>query len=247
MNYFVTGGSRGIGRGIVLDAIRAGHDVAFTYRAAEGEARAVEAAAKEISSARQCRGFQLDVKNPKQVDEVGEAVLAAFDDRIEVVVNNAGITYTDMAINTSDESWRDVLDTNLSGAFYVSRFFLSTFLAQRFGRLVHISSMAASGAAGAIAYSASKAGMHGLSASLGKEYGRKNITSNVLLLGGFETDLTKGDLSDSNRAFYSKFSPLGRFGRIEEVSAAVLFLGSREASYVNAQVLGVNGGLEWMP
>jgi NAD(P)-dependent dehydrogenase (short-subunit alcohol dehydrogenase family) len=241
---FVTGGSRGIGAGVVLAAVEAGYDVAFTYRSREDAAQEVVARARAIDPQRRCRAYALDVRDAAAVERVGDAVLDTFD-TVGVVVNNAAVTHAGLAFSTTDEEWAEVIDTNLTGAFYVSRFFLQTLVPQRAGRLVFMSSIASSGMAGDAAYCASKAGMLGLSAALAKEYGRKGITSNALLLSLFETDMTARDLSDDKRAFYRQHCPVGRVGKVEEAAAAVLYLASEGAAFVNGQTLGVTGGLDW--
>ena len=151
-----------------------------------------------------------------------------------------------MAISTADEEWRAVLDTNLTGSFFVARQFLPAFLANGFGRFIFMSSIAANGMSGDVAYSASKAGMLGLSSALAKEYGRKGITSNALLMSLFETEMTLKELSKKNREFYEEHCPAGRIGQVGEVAAAVLFLASDGASFVNGQEIGVTGGLDWL-
>ncbi len=160
----VTGGSRGLGAGVVLAAIEAGYDVAFTYRSREDAAAEVIERARALDPARKCEAYALDVRDSAAVESVGEAVLDAFD-TVGVVVNNAAITNAGLAFSTSDEEWAEVIDTNLTGAFYVSRFFLQTLVPQRCGRLVFMSSIASGGMAGDAAYCASKAGMLGLSAA----------------------------------------------------------------------------------
>ena len=241
---FVTGGSRGIGAGVVLAAIEAGYDVAFTFRSRKDAAEAVVERARALDPQRKCRAYALDVRDSSAVEAVGDAVLDAFD-TVGVVVNNAAITQTGLAFSTSDEEWAEVIDTNLTGAFYVSRFFLQTMVPQRSGRIVFMSSIASAGMAGDVAYCASKAGMLGLSGALAKEYGRKGITSNALLLSLFETDMTQTELSDDKREFYRLHCPVGRVGRVEEAAGAVLYLASEAAAFVNGQTLGVTGGLDW--
>jgi len=242
---FITGGSRGIGAGIVRAAAAAGYDVAFTYRERR---EAAEQAIAEIGAAHpeaRCQAWALDVKDSAAVERVGDEVLDAFG-TVHVVVANAAITHAGLAIATSDEVWREVIDTNLSGAFYVARQFLPAFLANGFGRFIFMSSIAAHGMSGDAAYSASKAGMLGLSGALAKEYGRKGITSNALLLSLFETEMTLKELSAQNREFYESHCPVGRIGQVSEVAAALLFLASDGASFVNGQELGVTGGLDWL-
>ena len=244
MVFFVTGGSRGLGAGIVLAAVEAGHDVAFTYRSDEAAAQGVVDQAQALGG--RAVAWQLDVRDSAAVEQVADEVLDLFGD-VDAVVCNAGIRRDGMAMSMSDEDWAAVLDTNLSGAFYVARAFLPNFLAQRRGRFVFVSSVARNGISGQVNYSASKAGLVGLSAALGKEYGRKGITSNVVVPGFFDTDMTRDSIGAELGEFVGRFSPAGRRGEIAELAHAVLFLASRGSSFVNAQALGVTGGLDWGP
>ena len=242
---FITGGSRGIGAGVVIEAARSGYDVAFTYRERRDAAAAVLATVRAESPQARCAAYQLDVRDSEAVERVGDQVLDDFD-TVHVVVANAAITHAGMAIAAADEDWRAVLDTNLTGAFFVARQFLPAFLANGFGRFIFMSSIAAKGMSGDVAYSASKAGMLGLSAALAKEYGRKGITSNALLMSLFETEMTRKELSAKSREFFAAHCPVGRIGQVPEVAAAVLFLAGDGASFVNGQEIGVNGGLDWL-
>lgn len=241
---FVTGGSRGIGAGIVLDAVQAGWDVAFTYRAREDEANAVVADALTRRPDARCRAYALDVRDAHAVEATADSVLETFG-TVHAVVANAAITHAGLAFSTSDEVWREVLDTNLTGAFYVVRQFLPELLANRYGRLIFMSSIAARGMSGDVAYCASKAGMLGLSAGLAKEYGRKGITSNAILLSFVETEMTRAELSADKRRFYEEHSPVGRVGQVSDVSEAVLYLAGQGSGFVNGQELGVTGGIDW--
>jgi NAD(P)-dependent dehydrogenase (short-subunit alcohol dehydrogenase family) len=243
---FVTGGSRGIGAAIVLEAARAGHDVAFTYRARRDAADDVIRRAREIAPERRIVAYELDVCDSAAVERVGDQVLEDFD-RVDVVVANAGITKVGLAISMADADWDEVIKTNLTGAFYVARQFLPNFLARRRGRLIFVSSVAANGMSGDIAYSASKAGLVGMAKALAKEYGPKGITSNALVLGLFETDMTANDLSADRRGFFMEYCPAGRVGQTSEVAAAVLYLASEAGGFVNGQTLSLTGGLDWFP
>jgi NAD(P)-dependent dehydrogenase (short-subunit alcohol dehydrogenase family) len=245
MKFLITGGSRGIGATLVLEAIAAGHDAAFTYRSRADRARDVLEEARRLGPGQRCLAYPLDQRDSAAVEEVGEQVLNDLGG-LDVVVCNAAANHTCLAATMSDEDWRGVLETNLSGAFYVCRFFLPTFLAAGRGRFIHISSVGMTGMTGQAAYCASKAGLVGLSGALGKEYGRKGITSNVLVLGFFETDMTRQNMSQENRLFWDQFCPAGRMGRTPEVAQAVLFLASEGAGFVNAQVINLTGGLDWV-
>jgi NAD(P)-dependent dehydrogenase (short-subunit alcohol dehydrogenase family) len=243
---FVTGGSRGIGEAIVLDAMREGHDVAFTYLHRREQALDVLERARRLRPEGKCRAYQLDVRDSSAVEKIGDQVLDEFE-TVHAVVANAGVNVNNLAVSMSDEEWRTVIDTNLTGAFYVCRYFLSTFLGTGFGRIILISSIGAHGVSGQANYAASKAGLLGLSAALAKEYGRKGITSNVVVAGFFDTDMTREGMSESNRNFWLQYCPVGRVGELSEVSKAVLFLASEAASFINGQAIGVTGGLDWAP
>jgi NAD(P)-dependent dehydrogenase (short-subunit alcohol dehydrogenase family) len=246
MNFFVTGGSRGIGAAIVLQAARMGHDVAFTYATNEAAANQVLAQAKDVRSDGTYRAYKLNVRYSAEVEAVSEKVLEDFD-TINVVVANAGINMNNLAVSMSDEEWNAVVETNLSGSFFVCRQFLPTFLGNRSGRFILISSIGATGISGQANYCASKAGILGLSAALAKEYGRRGITSNVISPGFFDTDMTRSDMSAANREFWLKFCPVGRVGQLSEIAELVGFLASPAAAFINGQELRVNGGLEWAP
>jgi 3-oxoacyl-[acyl-carrier protein] reductase len=246
MIFFVTGGSRGIGEAIVLEAVRHGHDVAFTYVQQRHRADTVVDKALRLSPGRKVLGYALDVRDSDQVESVAEQVLEDFGS-VDVLVANAGINLNGLVVATSDADWKAVIDTNLSGTFYVCRQFLTTFLANGFGRIIIVSSLGHSGVSGQASYAASKAGLLGLSATLAKEYGRKGITSNVVLPGFFDTDMTRTDMSRANREFWLRYCPLGRVGEVDEIAGVVLFLASEAASYINGQTIAVNGGLDWAP
>jgi NAD(P)-dependent dehydrogenase (short-subunit alcohol dehydrogenase family) len=246
MTLFVTGGARGIGEAIVLEALRRGHDVAFTYRASAEAAQRVLARASDLAPERTCRAYPLEVRDPEAVEATADRVLAELG-RVDVVVNNAGMNINGLAASLDVDEWREVIDTNLSGAFYVCRAFLPSMMRGGFGRLIHVSSLGRGGVSGQVAYAASKAGLLGLSSTLAKEYGRRGITSNVVAPGFFETDMTREGMSESNREFWLKYCPVGRLGELSEIAGVVLFLASREASYVNGETISVTGGLDWAP
>jgi 3-oxoacyl-[acyl-carrier protein] reductase len=243
MTFLITGGSRGIGKAIVLDAVKAGHNVAFTYTTKPDLAREVEAEAKRLAPSVQVKAYELDVRKSAMVDEVVDQIDTDFGG-IEVLVNNAGINRPGMAMSMSDEDWQDVIDTNLTGSFYMVRAVLPHFLAGGGGSLIHVSSIATYGISGQIGYCAAKAGLLGLSRGLAKEYGPKNIRSNVLMLGLFDTDMVREGLSETNREFWLKYCPLQRFGNVHEISQMCVFLASEAAGFINGQELTLTGGLE---
>ncbi|MCC7055642.1 MAG: SDR family oxidoreductase [Gemmatimonadaceae bacterium] len=241
---FITGGSRGIGAGLVRHAAAHGHDVAFTWHTRGAAAARLRDEIRVAHPAVRCEAYQLDVRSSDAVDAVAETVSDEFGG-VQAVVANAAVTCAGMTFSLGNEQWQNVIDTNLTSAFYLTRAFLPVFLSGGFGRFIYISSIAAHGMAGDVAYCASKAGLLGLSAAVAKEYGRKNITSNALLLSLFETDMTAAELSQQKRDFYAAHCPVGRIGRPDDVGAAVLYLAGEGGSFVNGQALGVTGGLDW--
>lgn len=246
MKLFVTGGSRGIGEAIVLEAAKAGHDVAFTYRDARDQALRVADAARDLGKSVKVEAYALDQRSSAAVEEVADRVLDDFG-TVHGVVANAGVNINGLAANLEDADWQTVIDTNLSGTFYVCRQFLPTMVKNRNGRIVMISSLGRGGVTGQAAYAASKAGMLGLSSTLAKEYGRRGITSNVVVPGFFDTDMTRAGMSESNKKFWLEYCPVGRMGELSEVASVVMFLLSPGASYVNGESIAVTGGLDWAP
>jgi NAD(P)-dependent dehydrogenase (short-subunit alcohol dehydrogenase family) len=246
MIFFVTGGSRGIGESIVMEAVRQGHDVGFTYLTSEERAAEVCEAARQIRPGAKCAAYPLDVRNSAAVERVGDRFIDEFGS-VDVVVPNAGINKNNLVLSMSDEEWDDVLRTNLTGAFYVCRQFMPTMLANRFGRIILMSSLAHSGVSGQANYCASKAGLHGLCSSIAKEYGRKGITTNILVPGFFETDMTRETMSQAIKDYWIQYCPVGRMGDLPEIAHTVMFLASKHAAFINGQTIPLTGGLDWAP
>lgn len=246
MNYLITGGSRGIGRGIVQQAISEGHDVAFTYVARSDEAAETVRRAAATQPDARCSPYQLDVSDPTRVETVIDQVLDDFG-RIDVVVNCAGVNRDNLAVSMTDDEWDTVIATNLSGPFYVCRQVIPSMLGNRFGRIVNVSSIQRGGGTGQANYAASKAGLHGLTMSLAKEYGRRGIRANVVVPGFFETDMTRESLPDSMRTYWAELCPMpdGRMGTVDELAKVVTFLASDGASFINGEAIQVTGGLNW--
>jgi NAD(P)-dependent dehydrogenase (short-subunit alcohol dehydrogenase family) len=243
---FVTGGSRGIGAALVVVAARRGWDVAFSYRRAEDEAHRVAEAAAAARPDGTYGCFALDVRDATAVDAVADRVLDHLGG-VDAIVCNAGITHNDLAYAMTDETWSDVLETNLGGSFRVSRAFLPELVAQRSGSIVMMSSVVAEGASGQAAYAASKAGLHGLASTLAKEYGPKGVRANVVVPGYFETDMTRQEMTGQLREFATSYCPQRRMGELDEVCNAVLFLAGADSGFVNGTTLRVTGGLDWAP
>lgn len=243
---FISGGSRGIGRALALEAARQGWDVAFTYSTRADAADEVVRAAAEAAPAARVRAWQLDVRDSAAVDRVADEVLGAFGG-VHGVVPNAGVSLNGLAYTLGDDDWRTVLDTNLTGAFFVCRAFLPELVANRAGRIVLVSSIVAAGASGQAAYAASKAGLQGLGMSLAKEYGPKGITTNIVAPAYFDTDMTRETMSEGLVDYADKFCPVRRLGRLEELAQTMCFLLSDAAGYINGEVIKVSGGLDWAP
>lgn len=236
----VTGGSRGIGRGICRAFARADHQIYFNYSsAAEAAAETEQLVADAGGSA---IGFQVNVASEKEVAEfVGQALEETG--RIDVLVNNAGITRDGLIVRMKPSDWDDVLDINLKGTFNCIKAVTKTMMKQRSGRIVNVSSVVGvSGNPGQANYVASKAGIIGLTKGVAKELASRGITANVVAPGYVDTDMTTA-LSDKAKEMMISQIPLGRVGTPEDVAAAVVFLASDEAAYITGQVIHVNGGM----
>jgi 3-oxoacyl-[acyl-carrier protein] reductase len=239
----VTGGSRGIGRAIVLRLAGQGADVAFSYRG--NQAAAQETAAAVEALGRRALAVQGDVSDPTAAEAVVAAGLAAFG-RIDILVNNAGITRDDLIMRMSIEAWREVLETNLFGAFYTIKAVTRPMLKARAGRIINITSVSGqAGQTGQANYSAAKAGLIGLTKATARELASRGITANAVAPGFVLTELTQ-DLPEPLMAEITSRTPLGRFGTAEEIASAVAFLASDEAAFITGQVLAVDGGLVMM-
>ena len=239
----VTGGSRGIGKQIALRLAQQGADVCFSYR---GNATAAEETTREIeATGRRATSLQADVTQYESAEALVKTATDAFG-KVDILINNAGITRDDLIMRMSPDAWREVLETNLFGAFYTLKAVTRPMLRARSGRIINITSVSGqAGQMGQANYSSAKAGLIGLTKAAARELGSRGITVNAVAPGFVLTDLTEG-LADEWKQRITEQTPLGRFGTIEEIAYAVAFLASEEASYITGQVLAVDGGLVMM-
>jgi 3-oxoacyl-[acyl-carrier protein] reductase len=236
----VTGASRGIGRAIAIALARAGHPVGFCY--ASDTAGAEETRAAVEHEGVKAFAVQADVTDPAAVDAAFSAVESEFG-RITILVNNAGISRDGLVARMTDDHWRAVIDTNLTGAFNTIRRATPGMMRERYGRIVNVSSVVGqAGQAGQANYAAAKAGLLGLSRSIARELAPRHITCNVVAPGPIVTAMTD-DMPAEWQSQIEAAVPLGRFGTAEECAAVVAFLCSDAASYVTGALVPVDGGL----
>ena len=240
MNYaLVTGGSRGIGRAVCIQLAEMGYPVVINYASNKEAALETQKLVEEKGVKAELLPF--DVTSGKAVDKaLDEWKQAHPDDYIAVLVNNAGIRQDAVMVFMEDEQWDNVLDTSLTGFFYVTRKLLKDMLSKRFGRIINMVSLSGlKGLPGQVNYSAAKAAVIGATKALAQEVGSRKITVNAVAPGYIATDMTQ-DLDEST---LKKLVPAGRFGKPEEVAALVGFLASEQAAYITGDVISINGGL----
>ncbi len=235
----VTGAGRGIGHAIALKFAAAGADVVCISRTA---ANAEKAAGEITALGRRAWAHALDVADAVAVAATATRILEEAG-RVDILVNNAGITRDGLLMRMSDEDWDAVLNTNLKGAFLLTRAFARAFIKQRAGRIINVASVIGlMGNAGQCNYAASKAALLGFTKSVAREFASRGITVNALAPGFIETDMT-GALSEELKTAILKQIPLGTFGQAEDIAHAALFLASPAARYITGQVLVVDGGM----
>jgi 3-oxoacyl-[acyl-carrier protein] reductase len=232
----VTGASRGIGRAIAELFVERGAKVMGTATSESG--------AKAISNylGENGKGYMLNVVDAQSIDNVLAAIREEFGE-IDILVNNAGITRDNLLMRMKDEEWQDILDTNLTSVFRLSKAVMRAMMKKRFGRIISIGSVVGTmGNAGQANYAAAKAGLIGFSKSLAREIASRGITVNVVAPGFIETDMTRA-LTEDQRAGILTQVPASRLGDAKEIASAVAFLASDEAGYITGETLHVNGGM----
>ena len=236
----ITGGAKGLGRAVAIALAKEGINVIINYKSSKVEADDV---AKRIQNdGGVARTIQFDVADVSQVDvkikEVSEEVGG-----IDILVNNAGIIQDGLVLRMDNSSWANVIETNLSWAFFCSRAVLRKMVSNRWGRIINIGSVGGDrGNAGQVNYSASKAGLIGFTKALSKELAARNITVNIVNPGYVETETTSV-LTEQQKNQWLSLIPVGRFGESEEIANLVAFLASNKASYITGQVIAIDGGL----
>ena len=232
----VTGGSRGIGKACALELAKAGCNVAITY--AGNEAKAMETIAELEAIGVKAKAYKFDVADREATLKAVEEIHAEFE-TIDVLVNNAGITRDNLIIRMSDEEWDNVINTNLTGVFNVTKPVCKIMMKQRQGAIINMTSISGvNGNAGQSNYSSAKAGLIGFTKSLAKELASRNVRVNAVAPGFIQTDMTK----DLDATKIVEHIPLKRLGEAEDIAKTVKFL-ALDGTYITAQVLGVDGGL----
>lgn len=235
----VTGGSRGIGRAICIKLASMGYHVIINYKSQYTEAEIT--LQKIIEKAGTGEILKFDVTNQQDTENTIDIWKNSHPDYlIEVLINNAGIRKDSLMIWMENEHWHDVMETNLDGFFYITRYVLKDMIVNKYGRIINIVSLSGiKGLPGQVNYSAAKAGIIGATKALAQEIGKKKVTVNAVAPGFIKTDMTK-DLDEKDlRALI----PLNRFGTVEEVANLVGFLASEDSSYITGEVISINGGL----
>ena len=235
----VSGASRGIGQAVALQLGKAGATVIGTATSEKG--------AHQITETLKAAGIKglglvMNVTSQESIDAAMSQIEKEFG-TVSILVNNAGITRDNLLMRMKDEEWNDIIDTNLSSAFRLSKACLRAMMKARKGRIINIASVvAASGNAGQTNYSAAKAGMIGFTKSLAREVGARGITVNAVAPGFIDTDMTRA-LAEEHKIALLNQIPLNRLGHPEEIAAAVVFLASPGAAYITGETLHVNGGM----
>ena len=238
----VTGGSRGIGRSIVLGAVAEGARVVFCARTLGTDSEAVVQEAEKLGGAGAAIAVTADVSREADVEAMFDLTIDRHE-RVDVLINNAGINRDALLVHHATDTFDEVIATNLTGAFLTSRRAISEFLSQgEGGRIVAIGSFSQNGATSQVAYAASKGGLIGLTRTIAKEYGHKKIAANVVAAGFVETALTER-ITEEGRKMLTDICPLRRSGQADEIAKVAIHLASSRASFINGEVVHASGGL----
>jgi 3-oxoacyl-[acyl-carrier protein] reductase len=236
----VTGGSRGIGAAIVKRFAEQGANVAFTYLSSEERAKKIEDELKELGV--EAKAYKSDAASFEQAEALVKSVLEDFG-KIDILINNAGITRDTLMLRMSEEQWDQVIHTNLKSVFNLTKHVIRPMMKNRGGSIINMSSIVGvTGNAGQANYAASKAGIFGFTKSIAKEMGSRNIRCNAIAPGFIETDMTD-ELDEKTKEAYLNSIPLKRLGKAEEVADTCVFLGSDLSAYVSGQTISVCGAL----
>lgn len=235
----VTGAGRGIGKAIALHLAKEGADIVFTNR---NKVYSDQTQAEIEKLGRKCLAFQVDVSDLEAVEGMIKTSLETFS-KIDILVNNAGITKDTLFLRMKREEWDQVLDVNLTGVFNVTKALIKSMVKQRYGRIINLTSVVGfTGNPGQANYSASKAGIVGFSKSIARELGNRNITCNTVAPGFISTDMTN-EMTEKQANAVLEQIPLKRMGTVDDISNAVVFLASEQASYITGTTIHVNGGM----
>lgn len=236
----ITGGSRGIGAGIARRFAEQGATVAFTYRSSAEQALAIEKELQDMGV--EAKAFQSDASSFAEAEKLVNDVLEAFG-KIDILINNAGITQDTLMLRMKEEQWDKVMEVNLKSVFNLTKHVMRPMMKNRGGSIINMSSIVGvTGNAGQANYAASKAGIIGFTKSIAKEVGSRNIRCNAIAPGFIETDMTDA-LDDKVKEAYLTNIPMKRLGKAEEVADVCVFLGSDMAGYVSGQTISVCGAL----
>lgn len=236
-NVLVTGGSGGIGAEIVKSM----HSLGANILVSGSNEKKLANFSKQFSSP--LLYFPADLSKYNDIEQLVEKTLEKFNNKLDILVNNAGITKDNLTLRMKDSDWNDVINLNLNSTFYLTKLFLKYMIKNRYGRIINISSVVgSSGNLGQANYSASKAGIEGMSKSIALEVASRNITINCVAPGFIETEMTR-DILAKNEESLKKSIPVGRVGFPSEVASLVSFLASDVAGYITGQTIHINGGL----
>ncbi|RPH04168.1 MAG: 3-oxoacyl-[acyl-carrier-protein] reductase [Alphaproteobacteria bacterium TMED93] len=236
-NVLVTGGSGGIGSEIVKSI----HSLGANILISGSNEQKLENFSNQFNPP--LLNYSADLSKKNDIEKLAERTLEKFDNKLDILINNAGITKDNLTLRMKDSEWNDVINLNLNSTFYLTKFFLKYMIKNRYGRIINISSVVgSSGNLGQANYAASKSGIEGMSRSMALEVASRNITINCVAPGFIETEMTKNILS-KNEETLIKNIPMGRIGLPDEVASLVSFLASDAAGYITGQTIHINGGL----